>query len=571
VNLENEHNGDIIPTSDRGLTRVTSPLARRALALASDVERRGAIPLAETFPEKVVIDCGQGVGMEFMRVMPGNITLVWRRDFDLFVVREDPLEDEDDNGDIVGEEARRRLAAQPNRSIRIAHPFYIGRLPVTRAQWQAITSRRKKQWKNEGGGSDRAVTGVTWDKCQEVAALLSQKAGGEVTLPSEAQWMLAACMGASVGPADKQLHEWCYDAFSNDFGEIPDDGRPCMDGGGVVRVLRGGNSNSFAAGCSSRSRMGGWYDEFCADTPDHRSRREKLSHWFESQTEPVYDPFAGFRVVIDIPFTHETPSELVIECGAGVLMSFRLIAAGSFVRKPQKAGGAESYRGDKLHRSPIRVIGKPTVVQIQNPFYMGTYTVTCGQWRSIMGTLPAPARVFGPPRRNATEVRPSPDHPVGINQEPQEWAKIGEFCKRLSQRAGLKCRLPNEAEWEYACRAGSITRYCYGDDPKSLAEYAWYVANARGTQPVGLKKPNAWGLHDMHGNVWEWCADEYDDGYYPLTPENDPPALPGPRARGVRGGSWEDEPRRCRSSASLRHLRVDRSYSIGFRLVLVAP
>ena len=131
--------------------------------------------------------------------------------------------------------------------------------------------------------------------------------------------------------------------------------------------------------------------------------------------------------------------------------------------------------------------------------------------------------------------------------------------------AWLGGRLPAEAEWEYACRAGTSTRWCCGDDPRRLGEYAWFDPNSGGqTHAVGQKQPNAWGLHDMHGNVWEWCEDVF-------APYAADPAAIGADHRVIRGGSWVDDAVRCRSAYRDWYQPDDRVGNIGFRVVLAAP
>src|SRR5262249_24141391 len=133
-------------------------------------------------------------------------------------------------------------------------------------------------------------------------------------------------------------------------------------------------------------------------------------------------------------------------------------------------------------------------VRISQPFYLGQYAVTQGQWQAVMGS-------------NPSQFTGDPNRPV----ETVSWEDVQEFIRRLHAReGGATYRLPTEAEWEYAARAGSTTAYGFGDDPRQLSEYAWYSENAgRQTHPVGQLKPNAWGLYDMHGNVWEWVQDWY--------------------------------------------------------------
>ena len=134
------------------------------------------------------------------------------------------------------------------------------------------------------------------------------------------------------------------------------------------------------------------------------------------------------------------------------------------------------------------------------------------------------------------------------------------YCAWQTQREGITYRLPTEAEWEYACRAGSTGKYCFGDDEGEFGEYAWYAENSEGvTHDVGTKKPNAWGLYDMHGNVWEWCADWYDMHYYRESPRQNPKG-PNNKAwsRVVRGGSWGNPQVGVRHSAGplFRHGRL---------------
>jgi formylglycine-generating enzyme required for sulfatase activity len=153
------------------------------------------------------------------------------------------------------------------------------------------------------------------------------------------------------------------------------------------------------------------------------------------------------------------------------------------------------------------------------------------------------------------------------------WQDAQDYCKWLSHEIGKEYRLPTEAEWEYACRAGSDSVYFFGDDEKLLKKYAWYNNNAgRKTHPVGEKKANAWGLHDMHGNVWEWCQDWYDNKYYAECHQQGVVRNPQGSAKGtyrvLRGGSFFLNPVDCRSVRRDLNHPEDRAHFIGFRVVL---
>jgi len=142
------------------------------------------------------------------------------------------------------------------------------------------------------------------------------------------------------------------------------------------------------------------------------------------------------------------------------------------------------------------------------------------------------------------------------------------FCSWLSGKTGKTVHLPTEAEWEYACRADSKGKYCFGDDDSQLRDYAWYFGNSNSTtHPVGQKKPNAWGLYDMHGNVGEWCSDWYADSYANASNQN-PQGPVSSGYRVLRGGGWSSNPQHCRSASRYRHSPGDRVSNFGFRVAV---
>jgi formylglycine-generating enzyme required for sulfatase activity len=189
-------------------------------------------------------------------------------------------------------------------------------------------------------------------------------------------------------------------------------------------------------------------------------------------------------------------------------------------------------------------------VTLTKGFYLGVYAVTQTEWQAVMGT-------------NRSHFK-GDKRPV----ERVSWDHCQEFCRKLSEREGKTYRLPTEAEWEYACRAGTTKAYYFGDDPAKLPDYAWFDGNSGDeTHPVGQKKPNAWGLYDMHGNVWEWCQDWY--GGYPTSDQVDPQGPSEGSDRVYRGGSWRHDPRRCRSADRHRFEPGHRYHNLGCRLALV--
>jgi formylglycine-generating enzyme required for sulfatase activity len=208
--------------------------------------------------------------------------------------------------------------------------------------------------------------------------------------------------------------------------------------------------------------------------------------------------------------------------------------------------------GEFLMGSPAKEKGRGASEGPQHPvrmtrgFWMFDTPCTQALWQAVMG--------------NNSSVFPFPTHPV----EEVSWGDCQEFVGRLNgMMEGLSLSLPSEAQWEYACRAGTQGARYLAD----LDAIAWYRKNSRGqTHPVGEKAPNAWGLYDMLGNLWEWCQDGYDPEYYAKSPRDDPIALPDASThRVIRGGSWMHNAWSVRAAYRLPNEPSGRSKLLGFR------
>jgi formylglycine-generating enzyme required for sulfatase activity len=216
-------------------------------------------------------------------------------------------------------------------------------------------------------------------------------------------------------------------------------------------------------------------------------------------------------------------------------MRMRLIGPGCFQMGSE--GGADAEK-----------IVHP--VTISRPFYLGVVPVTQGQFERLMG---------GNPSRFKGENRPV---------EMVSWVHADEFCRFLADKEGYSYRLPTEAEWEYACRAGTPTDYYWGEeiDP----DFCWYKQTSNDqTRNVGQLRPNGWGLYDMSGNVWEWCMDRY--GEYSYEAQVDPTGAKAGENRVIRGGAWNQFPPQCRSSYRNGSAPGKGAPFIGFRVVMIPP
>ena len=239
-----------------------------------------------------------------------------------------------------------------------------------------------------------------------------------------------------------------------------------------------------------------------------------------------------------------TGQEQSFSLPGGAEMEFVWIGPGVF-----QMGSPASEEGRWDDEGPLHE------VEISRGFWLGKYEVTQGEWESVMGS--------------------NPSYYKGDSRRPVErisWNDVQEFIAKLNGAAGSAVyRLPTEAEWEYACRAGTSTRWSFGDDAGRLGNYAWYRGNnsPSGTKVVGGKLPNDWGLHDMHGNVWEWVQDWYDSGYYNSPPRVDPPGPDTGSDRVFRGGYFNNLAQDVRSAARSSYSPGLRSNGIGVRLVRI--
>ncbi|HEX5789722.1 MAG TPA: SUMF1/EgtB/PvdO family nonheme iron enzyme, partial [Luteolibacter sp.] len=236
-----------------------------------------------------------------------------------------------------------------------------------------------------------------------------------------------------------------------------------------VTILRGGGWRGDANGCKSGARLpSGGYGAY--------------NNW-------------GFRAAITAS-DKDPQGDLKLDLGGGVVMEFVYIKPGTFVM------GGESEKDGKFECVEV----PKHEVTLTKGFYLGKYEVTQAQYQAITG-------------ENPSKAAKDPNCPADTIGE----ADAVGFCAKLAEKTGRGVRLPTEAEWEYACRAGSKTAWFFGDDPAALGDYAWFKDNDGGkSHPVGQKKPNPWGLYDIHGNVCERVSDTYARDYYAKSPKVDP-------------------------------------------------
>ena len=450
------------------------------------------------------------------------------------------------------EDEKNRDNDETQHQVTLTKGFWMLETEVTEKQWKVIMGKNTTHFPR---GDDRHVGFVTWNDCQEFCKKCT-KLGFPVQLPTEAQWEYACRAGSTEaysGNLDdmawyydnsggvshpvrtKKPNAWgLYDMHGNAcewcadwYGVYPDESvtDPIGPSNGVKRVNRGGGFGESAPGACRSANRGNFDPDFGL-------------------------VFNGFRCVLNTPFisqsdrtSTENPKSIVINripaksddnrktvMINGVEFAFRWCPAGKFTM-----GSPESEPGHNSYESQHQVT-------ISNGFWIMETEVTQKQWKAITGKTPSSFEGDNLPVENIS------------------WNDCIEFCKACS-RHGLNVQMPTEEQWEYACRAGTKTAFA-----GKLDDMGWYSSNsAYETHPVGTKTPNAWGLYDMHGNVWEWCLDRFAD----YSANN---RLSSSERRGsgrvIRGGAWFSFANSCPSANRSCSLPDYKCGGIGIRCVV---
>ena len=476
-------------------------------------------------------------------------------------------------------EGKFRMGGDPSFHKNV-YSFELGKYEVTQGQWKSVMGTEPwGQGRFVKADKDCPATSVSHydavEFCQKLTAI-ERKSGKlkvgerEYRLPTEAEWEYACRAGTetafSFGDDESKLGEYAwFDGNARNAGEKyahkvglkkPNPWGLHDMYGNVWEWCDDWYSEAYPYGLSPSSgsarvyRGGSWWSNPGLCRSASRSSREPRDSYF----------YLSLRVA-----------------------RTRVEERRPMVKKAEPVNKVESVTNSigmeliELQAGKFKMIHRPGVVTLTKPFSLGKTEVTQGQWKSVMGTKPWKGMDEG-----SGEVKDDKDYPATY----VSYYDAVEFCETLTEldrdagklKAGEEYRLPTSAEWEYACSAGTTTAEGVGtfellDGESKLGEYAWFNGNARNAgekyaHKVGLKKPNPWGLHDMYGNVWEWCSDRYDDkssndqlygGTDPVGPKNGD-------YRESRGGSFENNARACQSAPRLHQVRNRREASLGFRV-----
>ena len=439
--------------------------------------------------------------------------------------------------------------------VELTQAFHLGVFEVTEHQWALIMEdefkinvvevrdpetnrlikKEERKLKNPKLDSHLPVTGISWmdavEFCKKLGQLPEEKKEGRVyRLPTEAEWEYASRAGASTaysfGDDAAMLGEYAW--FSaNSGGKMP---RPV----GQKRPNSWGLYDMHGNAAEWCHDYYGAYTEGLVSNPIGPDVLLSLNRVFrggafESKESQCRSGWRG-----------QCPDQGNVSVGFRVLMGARPLAAGvdSIVNNVGQRL-VKILPGPFMMGSPdADVDEKPQhAVTISRSFYIGDTEVTQGQWKAVMGTEPW---------KGQANVREGTNYPATY----VSWEDAVEYCRRLSEREGLTYRLPTEAEWEYACRSGTLSKFSFGDDESDLLRYGWFVGNTSNIKEgyaheVKQKLANSFNLYDMHGNVFELCEEKV-----------------------IRGGSWFHIASNCRAATRYIFSPSGRQSYVGFRLLL---
>jgi formylglycine-generating enzyme required for sulfatase activity len=469
----------------------------------------------------------------------------------------------------------------------VSSDFWMGKYEVTQEQWERVMDNNPSYFK----GAGNPVESVSWNDCQEFIRKLNALPGARASgltfrLPTEREWE-TACRAGAPQSADycklkdgTQITAWTLSRVAR-YGKGWDDGtvkvgsfEPNAWGlydmhgnvceltetaGGYRRVDRGGSFLSGAEYCSAGSRDWSYLGNSGRFLGFRLAASGRAAIVSVKPETPVL-PSDGKRTAQSVVW--ESANERKVVRVGSQEIALRWCPATTSEEWKRISGGKDFF----MMGSPSSEEGREDNetqhrVTLTKGFWMGETEVTQGLWKEVMGNNPSYFENNG-----EFGGYTSTQHPV----ETVSWDDCQEFLKKLNARSpqsGLRWTLPTETQWEYACRAG--TTGAYGGTGK-LDDMGWYnngIRGGRSTHPVKQKQPNAWGLYDMHGNVWEWCADWYDN--YPSGTVTDSTGPSTGLFRVYRGGSWCYYARYCRSAYRFRRLPHARDYFLGFRIALV--
>ncbi len=575
-------------------------------------------------PKEEVIDIGKGIKLKMVLVPAGKFMMGSTKEAVEEAFKADPYFKEivkDKEEAEVSKIIEGVVKRERQHEVTLTKPFYMGKYEVTQEQWESIMGNNPSNKK----GPKLPVTNVTWIDCQNFIKNLNANTKGIYRLPTEAEWEYSCRAGTktaysfgdkitikdanyvnnfiSIIELDKQyeqgninpvqvgsyspnafglydMHgnvwEWCEDWYLHYAIESVTD--PKGQGNGEFHVMRGG-SFFINSRCNRSADRAIGHPDIGNHDYGFRLAREVGA---EVATRTEGKPSLDSKVMLEAPFTKEKARsgqevaaknikrevEEAVDLGKGVKLEMVLIPAGKFMmgstKETVEAVLKEAYKNNGIEEARINAIAESEFererqheVTLTKAFYIGKYEVTQEQWESVIGNNPSDKEGVKLPVTNVS------------------WNDCQEFIKKLNGKTKGGYRLPTEAEWEYAGRAGATTAYSFGDSiMRTDANYNsnfiagktenQYLQGVTNPEPVGSYKANAFGLYDMHGNVWEWCEDWY--GKYPRGAIVDPKGPASGLKRVLRGGSFELSHRRIRLAVRSEQLPKSRFYTYGLRL-----